>query len=70
AIGIDFGTTYSCVGVQCGGRVEIIANNQAHCITPSWVQFAGKGRLIGDAAKAAFHNTPSQTVFDPKRLIG
>ncbi|KAG8714469.1 ATPase with role in protein import into the ER [Ceratobasidium sp. 423] len=69
-IGIDLGTTYSCVAVFRGGRVEIIPNNQGNRVTPSWVAFSPEERLIGDTAKQVFHKMPSQTIFDIKRLMG
>ena len=70
AIGIDFGTTFSCVGIWQNDRVEILTNDQGNRTTPSYVAFKDTERLIGDAAKNQVASNPLNTIFNTKRLIG
>jgi heat shock protein 1/8 len=69
AVGIDLGTTYSCVGIWQNDRVEIIANDQGNRTTPSFVAFTETERMIGDAAKNQAAMNPTNTVFDAKRYV-
>mmetsp|Transcript_47067 Transcript_47067/g.145666 ORF Transcript_47067/g.145666 Transcript_47067/m.145666 type:complete len:684 (+) Transcript_47067:44-2095(+) len=70
AMGIDLGTTYSCVGIYRDGEVQIIANDQGNRTTPSYVAYTDEERLLGDSAKNQVASNPTNTVFDAKRLIG
>ena len=69
-IGIDLGTTNSCVAVMKDGRIEIIANSQGNRTTPSWVAFTESERLLGEAAKSQVNSNLKNTVYDTKRMIG
>ena len=69
-IGIDLGTTYSCVGIWQDDRVEIIANDQGNRTTPSWVAFQEKEKLVGESAKNQYNQNPCNTIFDIKRFMG
>ena len=70
AVGIDLGTTYSCVAVWKNNTVEIIANSAGNRTTPSWVSFTDTDRLVGDAAKSMASSNATNTVYDIKRLMG
>ena len=69
-LGIDLGTTNSCVSVMRDGHIEVIANGQGVRTTPSWVAFVGEERLVGDAAKNQITTNLKNTIYDIKRLIG
>ncbi|XP_065843113.1 heat shock cognate 71 kDa protein-like [Oscarella lobularis] len=70
AVGIDLGTTYSCIAVWEGGRATVIANNMGHRTTPSWVAYTESDMLVGEAAASQASRNPKNTIYDAKRMIG
>lgn len=69
AIGIDLGTTHSCVSVYEYGKIEVLANDHGWKTTPSWVAFNDEERLVGDAAKHQASLNPKNTIYGSKCLL-